>query len=176
MMSFTQDEAVMNGVDTNLNASKKTELVTQTHEACCLQSPTPGDEIKKTLITMPVSVKKVLGADAENARVFIAEEMERRLYSMKLSSALKNADDEMHFNFQLSRLFPEENFMQSTDITVINKFVDELVATATLPLHHYSMLADTNIIHNFMTEHFSISVEKSTGAADEEIKQQFLLP
>lgn len=176
MMSFIQDAATTNNADSNFSRPEQTEVITQTQEACCLQSVTPGDEIKKTLITMPVSVKKVLVADAENTKVFIAEEKERRLYSMKLSAALKNADDEMHFNFQLSRLFPEENFVQSTDLIVMSEFIDEMVTRATLPLHHYSTLADTNIINNFMTEHFSISIAKSTIAADEELKQQFLLP
>lgn len=163
MMSFTQDDTVVNSVDTNLSVKK--EITTETakvvaDENCCVaQAAKPGDEIKKALyINMP-RAKAILTADRENSRVFLAEAKERSMWNMSLAEARAKADKEMNFNFELSRLYPSAKVSADADQAMINIFTEDVVLKSTLTTAKYANNADAEMASRFMAENFTIAMK-----------------
>lgn len=175
MMSFTQDDVVVNNNDTNLNLAKQTAVAVNITEDCCSAQvfAKPGDEIKKIQVLSQSAAKSVLKADVENSKVFVAEAKERMLWSMSLSDARKKADSEVAFNFQLSRLYPEASVKLAADAEMINQFETKSIADATVKATNYIAQADAAIFNSFMTEHFSIKVANAAAQADKEMVRAF---
>lgn len=174
MMSFTQDDEVLQG-DTNLNLAKQTAAVAvNINEACCaVQASKPGDDVKKSLIRVIASPKTILNADVENFNAFIAEEQERRMWSMNLATARKNADNEINFNFQLSRLYPEATAQSIADAQMETLFEEEVIKAASFNARGYQVKADVEMERHFLTEHFSIKLASATQPADQEMAAAF---
>ncbi len=181
MMSFTQDDTSVNSIDSNLGTKQETtntiNAVALNSAACCgLTVAKPGDEIKKALYVSMPATNKWQSADKEAASRFEAEVSSRRLWSMDIADAIKKADAEINFNFNISKMVPSVEAGKIADAEMFNIFTDEIVKTANFTALHVSA-ADAEMMHNFVTEQlsakaFNLSATLIAGA-DMEMKNAF---
>lgn len=181
MMSFTQDDASVSSIDTNLNLKKETRAVATAFvtnsDACCGTAVAkPGDDIKKAVyISMPAA-HRVVKADKEAAKSFEAEIFSRRLWSMDIVDATQKADAEMNFNFKMSNVTPAFEAGATADAEMSSNFTDEILKTANFAALQVNA-ADAEMIDNFIAEHLSIKSFTPSAAliagADTEISRAF---
>lgn len=158
MMSFTQDDVIAYASDTNLNQVNHKVTVNMAEECCAATAVVkPGDEFSKIEMISHKAVRRILTADVENSKVFVAEAKERMLWSLSLSDAFRKADNESAFNFQLSKLVPDVNAIAVADEDMHMQFESYLRSQVNFYSGVQAVNADVAAITNFVAENFSIS-------------------
>lgn len=177
MMSFTQDDVIAYTSDTNLNQVNH-KVTVNIAEECCASTAVvkPGDEFSKIEMISHKAVRKILTADVENSKVFVAEAKERMLWSLSLSDAFRKADKEAAFNFQLSKLVPDVHAIAVADEDMHNQFEAYLRSQVNFNSAFLAGNADAAAINNFVAENFTVNMTadaKKVLAADAEMISAF---
>lgn len=180
-MSFVQDDSFVSGSDTNQSAAKVKHVVAEkanpVDETCCLAPASNTENLVHTAYFISTPGKKAMyKADKETIVTFISEAKERRIWSMNKKVAAKEADGEMHFNFQLSAMYPSFNMVTEADKEMSSHFVDEIVNIAAFGADVASK-ADKEVASNFISANLPVNVAKPSAdriaRADAEIITAF---
>jgi hypothetical protein len=170
-MSFTQDDTVVNSVDTNLSVKKENASAVITAD-----NAMPGDETRNAFISLPDS-KIIARADAENIATFIAVAEMKRLWSMDIVAAKAKADDEIKFSFELRKVYPSAETAQHADVNMIEIFTDDIVLKNVNLSAAGITASDIEIADNFVTAQLSMkdmfSSEALMAKADAELMGAF---
>ncbi len=167
MMSFNQEDNVVNQIDTNLTQA---ELAVNTDNCCATEVAKPAIGPKKATISFTASQVEIHKADVENARNFIKEEKERRVWGMNLEKSFAKADNEIKVNFRMSMLYPEKETAKATDAKMNRMFEEEILRQAA---HAAIEAADRQVYNNFWKDNFSISVPVTATSADVAMHKAF---
>lgn len=173
-VSFNTHKSIIHGSDTAINQLQKMHSVYNTVMA-------GKPYFKSHFILVPISniQSQAVAADIESARLFVKELKQRQTWSLDLSTAQKNADNEMNFNFQLNRVLAVTEISTKADEMMMDHFAEDISKQSTLFGASLIAEADAEIMHDFIATNFSISLEitrEDRLIADDEIRSAFLLP
>lgn len=178
-MSFVQENSLVNGRDTNHNVTKSKAVIAGDGAVKAARTGVaadPGDDVKTAqFITTPGNKAKYM-ADRATIVSFISGVRERRIWSLDRAAVAKKADQEMHFNFLLNRLYPSGKMMVEADFNITESFAGDMMQSRIFsPDALYR--ADIEMTSGFTATWFSVSVikpkESAVLRADREMEAAF---
>ena len=79
----------------------------------------------------------------------------------------------MAFNFELSKLIPAANALENADEMMITLFTEDVILKSTASVVKNATVADAEMASQFMTDHFSITINADAAKADANVTRAF---